>query len=86
MRGRVSAVNGVFIVASNDLGGLESGLTAGLFGPMASVVGGGIGAILVVLGVAHLWPQLLKIGPLDSIHPPPPPRPTAKRRGNGKAP
>jgi MFS family permease len=69
MRGRVSAVNGVFIVASNDLGGLESGLTAGLFGPVASVVGGGIGAILVVLGVGRLWPQLLKIGPLDSIQP-----------------
>ena len=33
MRGRVSAVNSVFIVASNDLGGLESGLTAWLFRP-----------------------------------------------------
>ena len=69
MRGRVSAVNGVFIVASNDLGGLESGLTAGLFGPVWSVVGGGIGAILVVLGVTCLWPQIRKIGPLDSIQP-----------------
>ena len=43
MRGRVSAVNGVFIMASNDLGGLESGLTAWLFGPVVSVVGGGSG-------------------------------------------
>ena len=42
MRGRVSAVNSVFIVASNDLGGLESGLTAWLVGPVISVVGGGI--------------------------------------------
>ena len=50
MRGRVSAVNGVFIVSSNDLGGLESGVTAWLFGPVISVVGGGIGTILVVLG------------------------------------
>ena len=59
----------MFISASNDLGGLESGLTAGLFGPVASVVGGGIGAILVVLGVMRLWPQILKIGSLDSIRP-----------------
>jgi MFS family permease len=69
MRGRVSAVNSVFIVASNDLGGLESGLTAWLFGPVISVVGGGIGAILVVLGVMRLWPQILRIGSLDSIRP-----------------
>src|SRR5208337_2059444 len=52
MRGRVSAVNNVFIVASNDLGGLESGLTAWAFGPVVSVVGGGIGTILVVIGAA----------------------------------
>ena len=69
MRGRVSAVNSVFIVASNDLGGLESGLTAWLFGPVASVVAGGAGAILVVLGVMRLWPQILSIGALDSIRP-----------------
>ncbi len=69
MRGRVSAVNGIFIVASNDLGGLESGLTAGLFGPIGSVVGGGVGAIMVVAAVLFCWPQILKIGPLDSIRP-----------------
>lgn len=69
MRGRVSAVNSVFIVASNDLGGLESGLTAWIFGPVLSVVAGGAGAILVVLGVAWLWPEILTIGSLDSIRP-----------------
>jgi MFS family permease len=69
MRGRVSAVNGVFIVASNDLGGSESGFTARLFGPVASAVAGGVGAIAVVLAVAAAWPQLLKIGSLDSIQP-----------------
>jgi MFS family permease len=69
MRGRVSAVNGVFIVASNDLGGLESGLTAWLFNPVVSVVGGGVGAILVVLAVIRRWPQILKIGSLGSITP-----------------
>ncbi len=69
MRGRVSAVNSVFIVASNDLGGLESGLTAWLFTPMISVVGGGVGTILVVLAAMRLWPQILRIGPLDAIQP-----------------
>jgi hypothetical protein len=69
MRGRVSAVNSVFIVASNDLGGLESGVTAKLFGPVPSVVFGGIGAILVVLGAAWKWPQILAIGSLADIRP-----------------
>jgi MFS family permease len=69
MRGRVSAVNNVFIVASNDLGGLESGLTAWLFGPVLSVIGGGIGTILVVIGVAFVFPQILKIGSLHTIQP-----------------
>ncbi|MEN6407134.1 MAG: MFS transporter [Thermoguttaceae bacterium] len=70
MRGRVSAVNGVFIVASNDLGGLESGLTTWLFGSaVISVVFGGVGTVLVVLAAACLWPQILGIGSLQSIHP-----------------
>src|SRR5207248_9311832 len=65
MRGRVSAVNNIFIGTSNEFGALESGLTAALFGPVVSVVGGGIGTILVVLGVAKWWPETLKIGRLD---------------------
>ncbi len=69
MRGRVSAVNSVFIVASNDLGGLESGVTAALAGPVASVVLGGIGTILVVIGAARIWPQILTIGSLRDIRP-----------------
>jgi hypothetical protein len=69
MRGRVSAVNSVFIVASNDLGGLESGLTAALFGPIVSVVGGGIATVLVVLAAARIWPQILGIGSLRDIRP-----------------
>ena len=69
MRGRVSAVNNVFIVASNDLGGLESGVTAWLFGPIISVVGGGIATILIVLGAARLWPQILGIGSLHNLRP-----------------
>jgi len=69
MRGRVSAVNNVFIVASNELGGMESGVTAGLFGLVPSIIGGGIGAILVVLGCTALWPQILKIGSLADLRP-----------------
>ena len=51
MRGRVSAVNSVFIGASNQLGEFESGATAAWMGPVASVVVGGIGTLLV----AALW-------------------------------
>ena len=69
MRGRVSAVNNVFIVASNDLGGFESGVTAWLFGPVVAVVAGGVGAILIVCGAARLWPDLLTIGALHELRP-----------------
>jgi len=65
MRGRVSSVNNIFIGTSNEFGALESGLTAALFGPVISVVGGGIGTILVVLGAAWKWPEIRKIGALD---------------------
>jgi MFS family permease len=69
MRGRVSAVNNIFIVSSNDLGGLESGVTAWMFGPILSVVGGGIGTILVVLGATWKWPQILALGSLADVRP-----------------
>jgi MFS family permease len=65
MRGRVSAVNNIFIGTSNEFGALESGLTAALLGPVISVVGGGIGTILVVMGAALKWPEIRKIGALD---------------------
>jgi MFS family permease len=67
MRGRVSAVNTIFIGSSNELGGFESGLTARYFGPVASVVGGGIGTILVVLIVRMAWPSVAKLGSLQEI-------------------
>lgn len=65
LRGRVGSVNSVFIESSNELGAFESGLVAKLFGPMASVVSGGIGTILVVLGVAWLWPEVRRLGRLE---------------------
>jgi MFS family permease len=64
MRGRVSAVNSVFIDMSNELGGFESGALAAAVGPIVAVVGGGIGTIIVVAGVAWAWPELRRLGPL----------------------
>jgi MFS family permease len=64
-RGRVSAVNSLFIGTSNELGGFESGMVAYLLGPVFSVVSGGIGTILVVLAVAAIWPGIRKYGRLD---------------------
>ncbi len=64
MRGRVSAVNNIFIGSSNELGALESGLTAARFGPVLSVVGGGVGVIVAVIAIARKWPQILRVGPL----------------------
>ena len=58
MRGRVSAVNSVFIGASNQLGEFESGATAALLGPVGSVVVGGIGTVLVAALWFKAFPQL----------------------------
>jgi MFS family permease len=69
MRGRVSAVNSIFIESSNQLGGLESGLTAWWLGPVRSVVFGGIGTLLIVVGAAVTWPQMLRIGSLRNLQP-----------------
>ena len=75
-RGRVSAVNSLFIGTSNELGGAESGFVAQLFwqpsvlggaaatGAIMSTVTGGIGTILVVLAVAWIWPEIRKYGKL----------------------
>jgi MFS family permease len=64
LRGRVAAVNSVFISSSNELGAFESGMTADWFGEVASVVGGGVGTILVVVAVMLRWPGLLALGQL----------------------
>jgi MFS family permease len=75
-RGRVSAVNNLFIGTSNELGGFESGFVAQIFGPaigntivigaMVSVVSGGVGTILTVLAVAWIWPEIRRYGRLDA--------------------
>ncbi|TRZ69722.1 MAG: MFS transporter [Rhodocyclaceae bacterium] len=60
MRGRVGAVNSIFIGASNQLGEFESGATAALFGPVGSVVLGGIGTMLVAVAWWRLFPMLAR--------------------------
>jgi MFS family permease len=67
MRGRVSAVNNIFIGSSNELGALESGLTAEKFGAVISVVAGGVGTILVLALTAWKWPQVRRIGRLHQV-------------------
>lgn len=69
MRGRVGAINQVFIGISNELGSFESGTTAALFSPVISVVGGGIGTLLVVLAVSARFPQLRTVAPLHELQP-----------------
>jgi MFS family permease len=75
-RGRVSAVNNLFIGTSNEMGEFESGTMAQLFGPaigntvavgtVISVVAGGFGTIAVVIAIALVFPQIRKYGRLDA--------------------
>jgi MFS family permease len=74
LRGRVSAVNSVFIECSNEVGGFESGLVARLVGPVFSVVSGGVGTILVVLATALWLPELRRLGRLTPDEPEQPPQ------------
>lgn len=60
MRGRVSAVNSLFIGASNELGEFESGMVAGLLGLVPGIVFGGVGTIVVVLVGMKIFPSLAK--------------------------
>ena len=61
MRGRVSAVNVAFIVASNELGEFESGVTAAWFGTVNAVLVGGVGTCVVVAAWTVFFPQLRKV-------------------------
>jgi MFS family permease len=69
MRGRVSAVNSIFVGASNELGQFESGITAQWFGVVPSVVLGGIGTLVVVAAGAWLFPALRRVDRLSSLTP-----------------
>ncbi len=69
MRGRVSAVSSVFVGASNELGGLESGMVAHWFGPVLSALSGGIGTLIVVGVAAVASPRLRAFGALHEARP-----------------
>jgi len=73
MRGRVSAVNMVFIGASNEVGQFESGLTAQWFGAVPAVVLGGVGTILIVALWSRLFPELRNLDRLSALKAPSPP-------------
>jgi MFS family permease len=64
MRGRVSAVNGIFIGASNEVGQFESGVTAQWFGTVPAVIAGGLGTVAVVAAWAWLFPALRQVDEL----------------------
>jgi len=76
MRGRVSSVNNLFIGTSNQLGGFESGLVSHFFGPVFSVVSGGLATILVVGAICRLFPEIPRYGKL--VQPIPAPTPSGK--------
>lgn len=67
MRGRVAAVNSVFIGMSNELGSFESGLAARLLGLVPSVIFGGVGSVVVAIACGRAWPELARLGPLDQL-------------------
>jgi hypothetical protein len=76
LRGRVAAVNAVFISSSNELGALESGVAAQFLGPVWAVVLGGAGTLLVVLSSIGIWPDLMRLttprsAALDALAPSP---------------
>jgi MFS family permease len=58
MRGRVNAINAIFVNSSNEIGGIESGVVSRYTNPVFSVVSGGVGCLLVVAFAAIKWPAL----------------------------
>jgi hypothetical protein len=67
MRGRVSAISGLAVSASNELGEFESGIAAGLIGATGAVVFGGIGAIVITGLWAWIFPELRLAKTFDPI-------------------
>jgi MFS family permease len=70
LRGRVNAVEGVFIGASNELGAFESGSAAALLGAVPAVVAGGALTILLALVWPRFFPDLARVDRLDDVQPP----------------
>ena len=66
MRGRVAAVNSLFVGTSNSLGDFRAGVMAAWFGAVPAVLVGGVGTVLVALICMRLFPQLARV---DSLEP-----------------
>lgn len=71
LRGRVLAVEWVFISASNELGAFESGAAAALLGTVRAVVAGGIATIGIAAAWTRLFPSLGRMGRLEDLRPEP---------------
>jgi MFS family permease len=71
LRGRVGAVEMVFISASNELGAFESGAVAALVGTVATVVAGGVATIGIALASIKVFPELAHMGKLEDLRPEP---------------
>jgi MFS family permease len=69
LRGRVGAVEMVFISASNELGAFESGAVAALIGTVATVVAGGIATIGIAVASIKVFPELARMGRLEDLRP-----------------
>jgi MFS family permease len=67
LRGRVTAVNQIFIGSSNEIGALRAGLMAALIGPVAAVVWGGLGTVAVTGAIARAVPTLRRLAPLHTL-------------------
>jgi MFS family permease len=69
LRGRVTAVNQIFIGSSNEIGALRAGLMSALIGPVGAVLWGGIGTIAVTLMIARTVPALRRLPALHTLQP-----------------
>lgn len=69
LRGRVTAVNQIFIGSSNEIGALRAGLMGALIGPVGAVVWGGVGTIIAAVAIARAVPGLRKLPALNALRP-----------------
>jgi MFS family permease len=69
LRGRVTAVNQIFVGSSNEIGALRAGLASAIAGPVAAVVWGGLGTIAVAGAIARAVPALRRLAPLHTLKP-----------------
>jgi MFS family permease len=69
LRGRVTAVNQIFIGSSNEIGALRAGLMSALIGPVGAVVWGGIGTMVIAVAIGRAVPRLRQLPALHTLQP-----------------